>query len=167
MSVNASVEGKVRCCLARKKDKPYRGPDFGPNYEKEHANDVRIGALEKDGDQLLKVLDDGDMVAVLSGLEVMYAVIYRGQYMTFIHKFDAEDGRYKSWEINERNRAMIKNLTSAADQLFEIKFKPEMNLMGVMEAAERGIINFLDYIGALPAEDQDFMSWNDKGGEQD
>ena len=34
-----------------------------------------------------------------------------------------------------------------------------MNLMGVMVAAERGIINFMDYLGILPAEDMDFMEW--------
>ena len=102
------------------------------------------------------------MVAVLSGMEIMYTFIFRNQYQCFIHKFDAEDGRYKGWEMNERNRAMLKNLPSAADQLFEIRFKPDMDYMGVMVAAERGIINFLDYIGALPAEDQDFMGWQEK-----
>ena len=134
-------------------------------WEQGHENDVRIGAIEKDGDQLMKVLEDGGMVAVLSGMEIMYTFIYRNQYQCFIHKFDAEEGRRKSWEMNERNRAMLKNLPSAADQLFEIKFRPDMNLMGVMVAAERGIINFLDYIGALPAEDTDFMSWQNKEGE--
>ena len=132
------------------------------DYEKGHENDVRIGALEKDGDQMMQVLEEGGMVAVLSGMEIMYTFIFRNQYLCFIHKFDAEDGRYTGWEMNERNRAMLKNLPSAADQLFEIRFKPDMDYMGVMVAAERGIINFLDYIGALPAEDQDFMGWQEK-----
>ncbi len=113
----------------------------------------------------MKVLADGGMVARLSGMEIVYTFIYRNQYQCFIHKLDAEEGRRKGWEMNERNRAMLKNLPSAADQLFEIRFKPDMNLMGVMVAAERGIINFLDYIGALPAEDTDFMSWQNKEGE--
>ncbi|MBQ8974864.1 MAG: hypothetical protein IJ072_03955 [Oscillospiraceae bacterium] len=128
---------------------------------KGHENDVRIGALEKDGEQMLKVMRQGGMVAVLSGMEVMYTFIYRDQYQCFIHKLDAEEGRFKSWEMNERNTAMLKNLPSAADQLFEIIPQPGMDYMGVMVAAERGIINFLDYIGALPAEDQDFMSWTE------
>lgn len=130
-----------------------------------HDNDVEIGALEKDGEKMMKIIEDGGMVAVLSGMEIMFTFIYRNQYQCFIHKFDAEDGRHKAWDMDERNRAMLKNLPSAADQLFEIKAKPDMNYMGVMIAAEKGIINFLDYIGALPAEDQDFMSWQDKEGE--
>lgn len=130
-----------------------------------HDNDVEIGALEKDGENMMKIIEDGGMVAVLSGMEIMFTFIYRNEYQCFIHKFDDEQGRHKSWEMNERNRAMLKNLPSAADQLFEVKFKPHMDYVGVMVAAERGIIDFLDYIGALPAEDQDFMSWKDKEGE--
>lgn len=135
------------------------------DYEKGHENDVQIGALEKDGEQMLKVMEEGGMVAVLSGMEVMYTFIYRNQYQCFIHKFDAEEGRHKGWEMNERNRAMLKNLPSAADQLFEVRFKPGMDYVGVMMAAETGIIRFLDYIGALPAEDQDFMAWQEQEGE--
>lgn len=133
--------------------------------DRNHDNDVMIGALEKDGEKMMKILDEGGMVAVLSGMEIMYIFIYRDQYQCFIHKFDDPEGRHKSWEINERNQAMFKNLPSAADQLFEITAKPDMNYMGVMVAAEKGIVGFLDYIGALPAEDQDFMSWKDKEGE--
>ena len=150
------------------KKKPHKNnpPDIDPvAYEKEHENDVRIGALEKDGDQLMKTLEGGDMVAILSGMEIMYVFIYNNQYQCFIHKMDAEDGRFRSFDMDERNTAMLKNLPSAADQLFEIKAKPGMHYMGVMVAAESGIIRFLDYIGALPAEDSDFMSWLDKEGE--
>ena len=125
----------------------------------DHKNDVMIGALEKDGEKMMQVIENGGMVAIVSGMEVMYTFVYNNQYQCFIHKFDAPDGRRKGWEINERNRAMLKNLDSAADQLFEITFQPDMNLMGVMVAAERGIINFMDYLGILPAEDMDFMEW--------
>ena len=141
-----------------KKDNRVQRPDDKPE---DHYNDVMIGALEKDGEKLMKVIEDGGMVAIVSGMEVMYTFVHRNQYQCFIHKFDAPEGRFKSWDINERNRAMLKNLDSAADQLFEIKFRPDMDYMGVMVAAERGIINFMDYIGMLPAEDTDFMDWMD------
>ncbi len=143
----------------KERNRKRANPDDG------HENDVRIGAVEKNSDDMMKVIEDGNMLAILSGLEIMYVFIYNGQYQTFIHKFDAEDGRFKSWDVNEKHTAMIKNLSKAADQLFEIVAKPGMHYMGVMFAAEKGIINFLDYIGALPAEDQDFMSWQDKEGE--
>jgi hypothetical protein len=62
---------------------------------------------------------------------------------------------------------MIKNLTAVADQLFEITPKPDMHPMGVMVAAEKGIIAYLDVTGQLPAEDYDFMEWQDAPQEND
>lgn len=126
-----------------------------------HQNDVQLRLLEKDGQKLMDALNGGKMVAVLSQMEIMYVFVFRGAYQCFIHKMDAEEGRRKSWEINERNTAMMKNLTAVADQLFEITPKPEMHPMGVMVAAERGIIAYLDMTGQLPAEDTDFMSWQE------
>lgn len=126
-----------------------------------HDNDVQLRLLEKDGEKLMKALRNENIVAVLSKMEIMYVFIFRGAYQCFIHKLDAEEGRRKEWEISERNTAMLKNLTAVADQLFEIIPRQGMNLMGVMVAAERGIISYLDTTGQLPAEDVDFMSWRD------
>ena len=129
----------------------------------DHKNDVRLLLMEKDGDKLIRALGNAKMVAVLSGMEIMYVFVFRDQYLCFIHKFDAEEGRQKAFPVNERNTAMMKNLTSAADQLFEITPKPNMDPMGVMVAAERGIISYLDMTGQLPAEDVDFMDWEKPG----
>lgn len=125
----------------------------------DHANDVRLRLMEKDGDRLLRALSNGKMVGVLSGMEIMYVFVFRDAYQCFIHKMDAEEGRRRSFPVDERNTAMMKNLVSAADQLFEITPKPDMHPMGVMTAAERGIISYLDHAGQLPAEDVDFMDW--------
>lgn len=127
-----------------------------------HDNDVRLRLMEKDGDRLLRALSNGKMVGVLSGSEVMYVFAFRDRYLCFIHKFDAEEGRQKAFPIDERNTAMMKNLVSAADQLFEITPKPDMHPMGVMVAAEKGIISYLDMTGQLPADDVDFMDWEGK-----
>lgn len=131
-----------------------------------HANDVRLRLLDKDGDKLLRALNNAKMVGVLSGMEIMYVFVFRNQYLCFIHKMDAEEGRHKAFPVNERNTAMMKNLTSAADRLFEITPKPDMDPMGVMVAAERGIISYLDMTGQLPAEDVDFMEWQNPAEEE-
>ena len=47
----------------------------------------------------------------------------------------------------------------------EITHKDHMNPMGAMVAAERGIIAYLDATGQLPAEDQDFMNWQEATGD--
>lgn len=126
-----------------------------------HKNDVRIGPLEKSGSKLLKSVEDGNMVAIVSGTEIMYTFIFRNMYQCFIHPMDSEDGRFKSFPVNERNTAMIKNLDSTADHLFEIEFDKNMDMIGVMVAAEPGIINYLDMTGNLPGQDMDFMEWQD------
>ena len=129
--------------------------------DKKRSNDdkIELGFLDKEKTKIMDSVDDGKMVAVLSGMEIMYIFLYYGEYQCFFHKFDAEDGRRKSFKMTEKNRAVLNNLDSAADGLFEIGFKKGMDLMGVMVAAERGIISYLDMTGQLPAEDVDFMQW--------
>lgn len=123
-----------------------------------HENDIEIGPLGKEDGKITKSIREGNMVAILSGMEVMYVFLYRGEYQCFIHPLDGEEGRHKSFPVDERNTAMLSNLNSAADNLFEIRFKPHMDYMGVMVAAETGIIRLLDSLGTLPAEDVDFMA---------
>ena len=127
-----------------------------------HANDIQLSPMEKDGEKFLEILSKGEMGAVVSGMEIMYVFVFQDAYQCFIHKMDAEEGRRKSWPLNERNTAMMKNLPAAADHMFEIVPKPDMHPMGVMVAAEKGIISYLDVTGQLPAEDMDFMSWQEQ-----
>lgn len=127
------------------------------NTRPEREEKIEIGPLGKDGEKMMKSIEDGNMVAVLSGTEIMYTFLYRNKYQCFIHPIGEEEGRYRSWDKNAKNRAMIKNLDSTADQLFEIKYDKKLNYMGVMVTAEQGIYNFLCTIGQKPGEDVDFM----------
>ena len=127
------------------------------NPEGNHENDVRLGHLEKNGDKMMARLEAGSMIAILSKNEVMYTFL-DGDYQCFIHPLDAEEGRRKTFPRDEKHRAVIKNLADLADQIFEIEYRPGMHPMGVMVAAEQGIIRFLDMIGQLPVEDHDFMA---------
>ena len=143
----------------RRRNRPAEGrsrPEAG------HENDVRLSPMAKDGDKLLKAVNSGNMVGILSKNEIMYLFIYHDQYQCFIHPLDAEEGRRKSFPMDERNTAMMKNLASVADQVFEIVPQEDMNPIGVMVAAERGIIAYLDMTGQLPVDDVDFMQWQQK-----
>lgn len=127
-------------------------------WKREHENDVSLGPLAKDGEKLMASLEAGCMVGILSKNEVMYTLIYEGMYRCFIHPLGAEEGRQKAFPMDEEHRAVIKNLANLADQMFEIQYHEGMHPMGVMFAAEQGIIEFLDMIGELPAADHDFMA---------
>jgi hypothetical protein len=129
--------------------------------KRSNEDKIELSFLDKEKCKISESLEQGNMVAVLSGMEIMYVVILNGMYRCIIHKFDAEEGRHKSFEINDRNRAMLNNLNSAADQIFQVRFDKKLELMGVMVAAERGIISYLDMTGQLPAEDVDFMDWQE------
>ena len=129
--------------------------------------EVELAPLGREKGKILKSLHDGNMVAVLSGMELMYIYALRGKYHCFIHPLDSEDGRHKAFDADERNSAMLDNLYSAADALFEICFEAGLDLMGVMVTAERGIVGYLDMTGNLPARDMDFMDWQNKEQENE
>jgi hypothetical protein len=124
---------------------------------KQEQNSISIGPLAKDGEKLIAALEKGRMVAILSKAEIMYTLL-DGDYLCYIHPIGAEEGRAKRLPRTEECRAVVKNLANLADQLFEVEFHPGMDVMGVMQAAENGIVEFLDSIGQLPADDVDFMT---------
>ena len=153
---------EARCGKVENMGESKKPGDSRKRTEREnHDRNVGLRLLAKDGDKLMTALNSAKMIGVLSKSEVMYVFIFRGEYQCFIHQLDAEEGRHKSWKIDERNTAMLKNLPAMADQIFEITPKSDMDPMGVMVAAERGIISYLDATGQLPAEDFDFMDWRD------
>lgn len=169
-STNRNFQAKVRCQEPMSEDKKVRNSKDRQRRDN-HENDIQLRPMEKDGNKIIEALSSAKMVAVLSKLEIMYVFAFRHDYQCFIHRMDAEEGRRKAFPINERNTAMMKNLSAAADLLFEITPKADMDPIGVMVAAEKGIISYLDVTGQLPAEDVDFMQWqetpnedNSKGG---
>jgi hypothetical protein len=70
--------------MRKRPDNPNREPCPIKDDGRDHSKDVRIGALEKDGEQMLKVMRDGGMVAVLSGMEVMYT-LHSQQSVSVLH----------------------------------------------------------------------------------
>ena len=128
-----------------------------PQTQEKQNDRISLGPLTKDGDKLIASLEKGNMVAILSGMEIMYTLL-RGDYLCYIHPIGAQEGRAKRLPRTEECQAVVKNLANLADQLFEVEFDPRMDVMGVMQAAENGIVAFLDSIGQLPADDVDFMT---------
>lgn len=130
--------------------------------EKKHAdadrkNQLQLAPLSKDGEKLMEALGKGHMVAILSKGEILYA-FEDENYQCYIHPIGSEEGRCKRFEKTEQNRAVIKNLANLADQLFDVTYEKHMHHLGVMASAEQGIVEFLDAIGQMPADDFDFMS---------
>ena len=134
--------------------------------EEAHANDVQLNLLEKDGEKLIAALEAGDMAAILSEMEIMYIFLDRSGYRCYIHPIGEEEGRAKRLPRTGECRAVVKNLANLADHIFVGKYKSHMDPMGVMQAAEEGILSFLHATGQMPAEDIDFMGWQNASEEQ-
>ncbi len=126
--------------------------------QRDHSNDIQLSVLEKDGDALMQALDRGHMVAILAENELMFVFSEGRRYLCYIHALDAEEGRAKAFPRDEEHRAVIRHMAQLGDLFFEAQFKPGMERMGVMFAAEQGIIRYLDVTGQLPVEDVDFMA---------
>ena len=41
-----------------------------------HANDIQLSPMEKDGEKFLEILNKGEMGAVVSGMEIMYVFLF-------------------------------------------------------------------------------------------
>lgn len=118
---------------------------------------ITIEPLGKDGDKLMEALGKGHMAALLSQMEILY--VFEGKaFDCYIHPLGSEEGRCKRFEKTEQGRAMIKNLATLADQMFEVTYEKHMHQLGVMASAEQAILEFLDAIGQSPAQDFDFMT---------
>jgi hypothetical protein len=126
---------------------------------------VRLEPLKKDADSLIDAVEGGDMVAILSKAEIMYTYFKYGQYFCYIHPIGEDEGRCKAFPKSDETKAIIKNLAHLSDQLFRIVYKKNMDPMGVMVAAENGILSYLNMTGQMPGEDVDFMDWH--GEEED
>ena len=133
--------------------------------EEAHANDIRLSLLEKDGEKLIAALEAGNMAAILSEMEIMYIFLDNG-YCCYIHPLGEDEGRAKRLPRSSECRAVVKNLAGLADQIFVAEFKKGMDVMGIMQAAETGILAFLQATGQMPAEDVDFMDWQDASAQQ-
>ncbi len=127
-----------------------------PEQDQPEQN-IQIGTMEKDGEKMLESIEKENMVAILSKNEIMYVFELHQAYQCFIHPIDAPEGRRKTLEKTEKDRAILKQLATMCDQLFEIEHDRDLDLMGVMVAAEQAIVRLLDQMGCLPADDYDFM----------
>ncbi|MDR1573156.1 MAG: hypothetical protein LBS24_02470 [Clostridiales Family XIII bacterium] len=100
---------------------------------------INLNVLARDGDALFAALDCGDIVAARSKGHFLYILISNGCFQLFSHTTGAANGGKKSFPIDEKHRAVVKNLATVADALYAIGFDAGMNLYGVMASAEEAI----------------------------
>lgn len=103
---------------------------------------VNLSILPKDGDRVLRELADGNMVIVRSKNDFLYIVDFNdGKFHMFFHACGAPGGGKKQFPKNEKYIAVVKKLAVLADHVYKAEFEKDMNLYGVMAAAEEGILS--------------------------
>jgi hypothetical protein len=95
--------------------------------------------LARDGDALFDALDRGEIVAARSKTHFLYILAANECFQLFSHTTGATSGGKKSFPIDEKHRAVVKNLATVADDLYAIGFTAGMDLYGVMASAEEAI----------------------------
>jgi hypothetical protein len=109
---------------------------------------INLKILTRSGDELMDALGRGEMVAVYSKGQFLYILAFDDRFQLFSHMAGASGGGRKSFPIDEKHRAIVKNLANMSDSLYSVSFGADMNIYGVMASAEEGICARLREHGA-------------------
>jgi hypothetical protein len=118
---------------------------------------IDLNMLARDGDALLAALARGEIVAARSKEHFLYILTANECFQLFSHTTGAASGGKKNFPIDEKHRAVIKNLANVADDLYTIGFDAGMDLYGVMASAEEAICAMRAEYGAGGDDDITFV----------
>jgi hypothetical protein len=118
---------------------------------------VNLDLIPRDGDRALKELSDGNMIVARSNNDFLYVVEFDGKFHMFSHTPGSPGGGQKQFPHDEKYTAVIRKLTDLADALYKVDFDKDMNLYGVMYAAEEGILSMFPGDSRDNDEDIEFV----------
>ncbi len=126
---------------------------------------VTLDLLPKDGERILHELKSGNMVVFRSKDDFLYTLEFNGQYHMFSHTLGAQGGGQRQFPVNEKYQASVRKLCDLADSVYLCIFDKSMNLYGVLQSAEDGIISM--FPGDAPGETVEFKPWDRNRDESD
>jgi hypothetical protein len=121
------------------------------------SDKINLKILARDGDELMDALGRGDMIAARSKGQFLYILISDDKFQLFSHMTGAASGGRKSFPIDEKHRAVVKNLANMADSLYSVGFAADMDIYGVMVSAEEAVCAAFPEFGADEAGDVEFV----------
>ena len=116
---------------------------------------IDLKPLEPNEENLHETLDEGNMIILRSQADFIYIIKKDNSFFLFRHSPGSEEGGRKKYEDDEKGRAILKNLVSIAEFMFQARFGSEMDIRGVMVAAEEGILSMFpldESMGGLDIE---------------
>jgi len=115
----------------------------------DNKENVNLDLLPKDGQRVLEELAAGKMVIARSNNDFLYILDFDDQFHMFSHTIGAPGGGQKQFPKDEKFTATVRNISDLADAIYTADFSRDMNLYGVMFAAEEGILSM------FPGDDRD------------
>jgi hypothetical protein len=121
------------------------------------SDKINLKVLARDGDEFMDALGRGDMIAARSKGHFLYILISDDKFQLFSHTAGAANGGRKSFPIDEKHRAIVKNLANMAESLYSVGFTADMDIFGVMSSAEEAVCDMFPGCGADDAGDIEFV----------
>ncbi|MDR2132712.1 MAG: hypothetical protein LBP30_05115 [Clostridiales Family XIII bacterium] len=114
---------------------------------------IDLRMLARDGNAPSEALARGELLVAQANENFLYILESDGCFKLFSHMAGAGSGGKKSFPIDEKHRAIVKNLANIADALYAVGFDADMDVFGVMASAEEAICELSMEFGAGGAGD--------------
>jgi len=123
-------------------------------------NSVTLDLLPKDGERVLYELKDGNMVIFRSKNDFLYSMEFNGQYHMFSHTPGAQGGGQRQFPVDDKYRTSVRKLADLADSVYLCIFDKSMNIYGVLQSAEDGILSMFPSDDSENNETVEFAPWD-------
>ena len=132
----------------------------------EKNEQITLDLIPREGERVLKELADGNMVIARERNNFLYMLEHDGQYHMFSHTPGSTNGGQNRFPKDEKYQASIRKLTDLSDAAYVCVFDKGMNLYGVLQAAEDGILSMFPGDDRDADENVEFAPWDRKKKEK-
>ncbi|MDR2615901.1 MAG: hypothetical protein LBC28_04910 [Oscillospiraceae bacterium] len=131
------------------------------------AGNIELDLLPQDGERALRELAAGNMVIARSGNDFLYIAELNGLFHMFTHTPGAAGGGQRQFPKNEKYTASVRKLAELSDAMYVCVFDRAMNLYGVLQSAEEGILSLFPGADRDTDADVEFRPWDKNSGSAD
>lgn len=121
------------------------------------GNEISLDAIPKDGDRLMNAISQGQMIIARSNNDFLYVLKSDNEFHLFSHSPGQQNGGKKTFPVDEKYTAIIRNIANVATSLFQVEFDNSFNIYNVMASAEEGILSMYPGDNRDGDEDIEFM----------
>ena len=133
----------------------------------ENKEQITLDLIPREGDRILQELSDGNMVIARERNNFLYMLELSGEYHMFSHTPGSQSGGQNRFPKDEKYQASIRKLTDLSDATYVCVFDKSLNLYGVLQSAEEGILSMFPGDDRDADEDVEFAPWDRKGGKKE